>query len=244
MELYRVAASTDTSSPLSPPGLSTLALPTPHTSTLELSVFGSRIDDSRKVFTGLKNPQELRSPNITATTGQRSITHLAYQNFELLNHYVSTASQSLSTRPTVREIWQNVYVEGNARLWEMKARRHQSLALATSIPAFQQVTQDNCDALFATSGIIAMIAFTLPCSIPEDVLSSIDHITDFFVLLRGIHTVLQSALGWILGGRLGPTTGYDFDPPSQPLADNLNTRFADLKRLVDQQNSKTALQDT
>ena len=66
----------------------------------------------------------------------------------------------------------------------------------------------------------------------DDPSSEIDNFTDFFVLVRGISTVLHSAFDLLVQGRMKYLTEHDYDPPSQSLSDDTNTVFQELYRLA------------
>ena len=83
-------------------------------------------------------------------------------------------------------------------------------ALNSALPYLSTISPDNCDALFAFAGIVALSVFALPmtsskvnsvCSC-----SPIDDILDFFPLIRGIGSLVRngSTLSWINRGDLQP----------------------------------------
>ncbi len=85
------------------------------------------------------------------------------------------------------------------------ALRHNDTALVSFRVALQQVTKENCDALFGFSTILLVL--TLAFAQTHSHLKEHDPIEDLiqvFTLLQGTRSVLDSAMRWIATGPLGP----------------------------------------
>lgn len=174
-------------------------------------------------------------------------------DLELLHHYTTGTCFSLSSIPSKQQTWQIAvpreakshgfllhallaisavnlwYVNPTKRhLYERAALNHWNLALATSIPALNEVTPYNCHALFAMSGIVSVLSFASPhsgkCGMPSD---PVNDILGVFTLIRGVTTVVQNAQEWIAQGSLGALIDYSRNPTTSPLS--LKTRVLLLK---------------
>ncbi len=182
-------------------------------------------------------------------------SHLNLLDLELMHHYSTVTCYSFSVLPFKQNTWQDavpreaqsynflmhamlaiaavqlVHARPDGhQLYKEAARRHQNLALRTSIQHLHNVTQSNCHALFALSSIVAMLALKFPY--PSNSRSSsapVDEIVDFFRLIRGVKTVLESASDWLLGGWLAPLLHYDWDPTLVPLPDDLRVAFDEVE---------------
>ena len=175
-------------------------------------------------------------------------------DLELLHHYTTSTCFPLSSIPSNRQIWQIAvpreakshgcllhallaistvnlwYVNPTKRhLYERAALHHWNLALATSIPALNEVTRHNCRAQFAMSGIVSVLSFVSPHSgkfgMPSD---PVNDILSVFTLIRGVTTVVQSAQEWIAQGSLGALIDCGWNPTTSPLSEDASVAFEKL----------------
>lgn len=102
------------------------------------------------------------------------------------------------------------------------ANSHRQLALQKALSPLSRISPANCHALFAFAGVIALSAFASPTdSGPNATASPVDKILEFFPLIRGIQTVIRSALPWIAEGSMNPMMNRQwdrlkFEPESMP----------------------------
>jgi len=73
-------------------------------------------------------------------------------------------------------------------LYKKKARYHHYLALTSSISELIHIDEENCHALFATSGIVAFLAFVPQSPSNDAVATPLGDMYNVFVLVRGIKT--------------------------------------------------------
>ncbi len=73
-------------------------------------------------------------------------------------------------------------------LYKKKARYHHYLALKSSISELNHIDEENCHALFATSGIVAFLAFVPQSPSNDAVATPLGDMYNVFVLVRGIET--------------------------------------------------------
>ena len=112
--------------------------------------------------------------------------------------------------------------------YEEAATRHQYLALTSPIPFLHNITRTNCHALFALSNVVSVLNLVYPSStgLQSDPL---DNILDFFVVIRGVKTVLKSASEWIANGSLAQLISYDWHPTMFPLREDVKNTFERLE---------------
>ena len=184
----------------------------------------------------------------------KAVFILSQLDLELLHNYTTATCFSLSTDLSKQQIWQFAvpreaashdfllhallaisamnlwYVNPTKRhLYERAAVSHRNLALITSIPALNEVTDDNCHALFAMSSIISVLCFVLPHSAQSVTLSDpVNDIVSVSKLIRGVKTVLHSAREWIALGSLGGLVDYNWDPTSLALPEEARLAFEKL----------------
>ena len=151
-------------------------------------------------------------------TWQESVPKEA-QSYDFLMHsLLSIAASQLMHARTPRYL-----------LYEQASRDHQRLALIASKPYLDKVTPSNCNALFALSSLVAIISLKFPYpSVTGSMSSPVDETIDFFRLLRGSQTVLQSASEWLLPGWLAPLIHYNWHPKLVPLPPDLQAAFTEL----------------
>ena len=184
----------------------------------------------------------------------KAVFILSQLDLELLHNYTTTTCFSLSTDPSKQQIWKVAvpreaashdfllhallaisavnlwYVNPtNHHLYERAAVSHRNLALITSIPALNEVTADNCHALFAMSSIISVLCFVLPYSaqlgMPSDPVNDIVSVSK---LICGVKTVLHSAREWVALGSLGGLVNYNWDPTTLALPEEARLAFEKL----------------
>ena len=184
----------------------------------------------------------------------KTVFILSQLDVELLHNYTTATCFSLSTDPSKQQIWQVAvpreaashefllhallaisavnlcYVKPTQRhLYERAALRHRNLALITSIPALNEVTADNCHALFAMSSIISVLCFVLPYDAQLVTLSDpVNDIVSVSKLICGVKTVLHSAREWVALGSLGGLLNYNWDPTTLALPEEARLAFEKL----------------
>ena len=172
--------------------------------------------------------------------------HLHLPKLRYLSYYTITTCFTMSRKPSLRHAWQVAIPQEavshghlmyamlalaavhlmwtdlpHRKMHERKARHYQSLALTSSIPVFRNITPTKCHTLFATSGIIAHLAFAFQSMSANALASPVDDILDFFTLIRGTKTVLDSARDCIIQGRLKGITEHNWNPKIIPLKGTL-----------------------
>ena len=174
------------------------------------------------------------------------------QDLKLMHHYARSTYLTLTDDPSVEHIWQdNVPREAFHHIFLMHgllalsalhlsltttndnqdnhdlAIRHYTAALNLYTTALNDVTEENCHALFAFSSLAAIIAFAMSqasshteCTLMQDTL-------EIFRMLRGINAVVQVASDWIrqgpLGGLLRPTRVRNISPLDEDVERALKT---------------------
>lgn len=151
-------------------------------------------------------------------------------DLELMHHYVTVVSSTLSDRPAIQDLWQIAIpkealahpflmhgllaisalhlahneTETQARYRDL-AMKHYNVTLLTFRPMLSQITNDNCHSLFAASSVVAIFALALPQTPGVDMLSSpIDEMIKISELGRGVYSLVKNASEWIKQGNLGP----------------------------------------
>ncbi|KAK9360724.1 hypothetical protein V1504DRAFT_453755 [Lipomyces starkeyi] len=158
---------------------------------------------------------------------------LYMRDLELMHHYSTQTYRTWSEAPEIQEIWKTVIPKealahhflmhgllalsalhliqinsGDKSPSQMMyveiATRHQSLALSSFRPELNNITPLNCNALFAFSSILSIIAFaSSQCTGIEPGMAPVEEILRAFSLLRGVYEILRSAWDWIEKGQLG-----------------------------------------
>jgi len=152
----------------------------------------------------------------------------------LMRHYALTTSLSLAGGPAFTSIWQDLIpseAESNPFLMHgllaitaldlahshparqqfyfVLAARHQDMAITLFRPTLNGITEENSSAVFAYSGVAAIIAFAMPQVSgvpPSDVVADL---LEIFKLVRGVHAVINAAWGWIDRGSLAPLIRFE-----------------------------------
>ena len=120
-------------------------------------------------------------------------------------------------------------------VYEETATRHRNLALAFSIKQLHNINPMNCKALFAFSGIVSFLNLVLPHSPSAALdLDPLDDIIEFFVVLRGVKTVLKSAMEWIAHGSFAQIPRHDWNPIVAPLQDDVESAFGHLEERIEE----------
>ena len=199
----------------------------------------------------------------------KSVFILSQLDLELLHNYTTATCFSLSSDASKQQIWQVAvpreavshdfllhallaisavnlcYVNPTERhLYERAAVTHRNLALITSIPALNEVTADNCHALFAMSSIISVLCFVLPYGAQWETLSDpVNDIVSVSKLICGVKTVLHSAREWIALGSLGGLVNYNWDPTALALPEEARLAFEKLFDLNKRETRDGSIRD-
>ena len=101
-------------------------------------------------------------------------------------------------------------------VYEEAATRLRNLALTSSILFLYNIKRTNCHALFALSNVVSVFNLAYPSStgLQSDPL---DNILNYSVVIRGVKTVLKSAIEWIANGSLAQLISYNWHPIIVPL---------------------------
>ncbi|KAJ8103614.1 hypothetical protein POJ06DRAFT_242448 [Lipomyces tetrasporus] len=187
------------------------------------------------------NPLHISS-NLIARNCQFT-SDLYMHDLELMHHYSTQTYRTLSDARELQEIWQTIVPKvalnhrflmhgllalsafhlvrlnsaDNVRIVYMEiARRHQVLSLCSFRPETDNITTLNCDAVFAFSGILSVIAFaSSQCTEIEQGMTPVEEVLQAFGLIRGVSEILRTSWDWIGKGQLAP------------LVQNMGTRIAD-----------------
>lgn len=82
---------------------------------------------------------------------------------------------------------------------------HQHIALASFTPTLKNITEGNCNALFAFSCVIAAMSFAFfQSSDSVNAMTDTSGFLDVFDLLRGAATIVREGQHWIDQGSMGP----------------------------------------
>ena len=158
------------------------------------------------------------------------VPQLGLSDLTLLHHYTTSTASTMSDATQVIEVWKEAVprlavannflmhaVLGVAAahlahvcpaengLYQKRASVLRSQALQSALPCLNNLTPDNCDALFAFASMVAFSMFALPASSDAGVAPSpLDDILEFFPLVRGIGSLLRNGnmLAWIKKGDL------------------------------------------
>ena len=209
-----------------------------------------------------RRPSDFRSPMLTPRPSSPSPTYLSLLDLELMHHWTIEGCFSFSSIREKYHVWQ-VDVPKEAlkyeflmhallaisavhlmytrperyQVYEKGARIHRNMALSLSIPHLNQVTAENCHALFAMSNIVANLAFVFPHSVSAHLPPTpLDDILNYFVLLRGAKTILKSAAEWITQGPLAELARFKCNPSTEALPEDIKTT---LDRLVEANDNTT-----
>ena len=175
------------------------------------------------------------------------------QHIELMNYYDVHTYLTLSKNPILVSLWKEVVpkhafkhpfllqgllaIAAQHKLHHDKnhmesavlidtANRYQQEALATYIHLLNDITEDNCHALFAFSQVIVLISYSrLSLGIHEGSgpHSLIAGVVDIFDLLKGTFAIAHQASTWLHASDLAPMMG---DMPTMPLRESLSASRA------------------
>jgi hypothetical protein len=147
------------------------------------------------------------------------------------------------------------------------AMRHKHLALSQFTPLLDHITEENCEALFALSSLVAILSFASQNFVITRTAKSVADVVDIFRLIRGVAAVVGQARKWIEKGALAPLLRKQPDkktlsvlelPPGIPARlqslfalcqracpDDgiLSMKLAAVQHLVDVSNASTAVRD-
>ncbi|KAJ0162104.1 Sterol uptake control protein 2 [Colletotrichum tanaceti] len=136
--------------------------------------------------------------------------------------------------------------------YALHASRHQSDAIAGLRGSLAQITADNCHALFATSSLLLLNAYSTfpyqrgrsprssPRSSPPPQSGSppdaptVDDILDVFLLVRGMNHILSSAQPVIQAGPFAPFFAEVVTPASTPLLDAVARRLQSFRSALEE----------
>lgn len=191
----------------------------------------------------------------TDLPGQPS-TDLNVSDLELLHHFTTVAYKTIPSRAArdIHELWQVPilqlgfkhefllrgilalsalhlgYLRPDCReRYVLKASNHQSVALQAFQEALARVDTSNCQAIFAFSCIIVILAFATPRS-PEGGFKK--EILDWFHLVRGCSSVLQAQWDTIANSFLAPLLRESMSNDTAPAYSVPNSgRITDLARI-------------
>ncbi|GKT63086.1 DUF814 domain-containing protein [Colletotrichum tofieldiae] len=184
------------------------------------------------------------------TTGPVEPVHLSkwITDLELMHHYSTTTCLTLPRSNDVSQIWQFEvprlgltymflmheilaisalhlgYLHPEQReSYALHASQHQSDAIAGMRESLMQITPDNCHALFGTSSLLVLNAYsTFPYqrgSSQNPDVPTVDDILDVFLLVRGMSHILSSSQPIIQAGPFAPFFTEVVTPASTPLLD-------------------------
>ncbi|MCJ1397703.1 hypothetical protein MMC11_000899 [Xylographa trunciseda] len=174
-----------------------------------------------------------------------------------MRHYTLATSFALARSPMFTSIWQDVVpreAESNPFLMHGllaltaldlahcqtlrqqsyfdHAVRHQDMAIALFGPTLTSITEENSSAVFAYSGVAAIIAFAMPQvsgKLPSDPIADL---LEIFKLIRGIYAVLDAARVWIDRGNLSAPIRFERDVMLVPAP----AEVEDALRILDERN--------
>ncbi|KAF2179553.1 hypothetical protein K469DRAFT_595511 [Zopfia rhizophila CBS 207.26] len=92
--------------------------------------------------------------------------------------------------------------------WRSLSLGHLDLGLTVYMSLLGSITPENCNALFAFSGLLPLLSFGYPITDgtitqpPQGSPQAIDGIISLITLLRGIHTILNTSSRWVADGPL------------------------------------------
>ncbi|OCL09779.1 hypothetical protein AOQ84DRAFT_353863 [Glonium stellatum] len=116
------------------------------------------------------------------------------------------------------------------RAYYMLATHHQNIAINAMRMELSNITSENCHALFATSSLVTLTAFSSPGSINPD--APIDDLMDIFLLIRGMYGILKEAWEMIREGPLGSILDSGIAPPPAPLPVTLLAQLTKLNTFI------------
>jgi hypothetical protein len=185
---------------------------------------------------------------------------LNLEDLELMHHFSTVVSVSLSGNPDIRHVWQVVVPKEGLRhrylmhcvlalsalhlvhaspqdseRYRRAAIRHQDIAVATFRPLLGDITAENCDALWASSALTVIFG-TAQYQILETPgvvkLSPLDGILEVCELVRGVYVIVQAAAQWIGSGPINPLLVYDFAAHAPELAPDVIDAIQAVKNCV------------
>ena len=226
-----------------------------------LEVSSNHFQQSSRQDAAIKAPLGLQVP----ITSQLSLLDL-----ELMHHYSTVTCFELSKVPAKHPTWQTAVPRealtyhflmhallaisavhlmylcpSKQHIYEEAATRHRNRALTTSIPFLNNITPINCHALFALSNIISVLSLIFPHPSPPSSLGlssdPLNTTLEFFMVIRGVKTILSSAQEWIAHGPLYTFTQHNWEPSLAPLPNNAMAAFERLERKVEETVEEPAL---
>lgn len=167
--------------------------------------------------------------------GNSQLTRI--QEVELMHYYTAYTYRTLSNNPVLILLWKEVVpqhafqhpfllqgllaIAAQHKLHDRKAMNstylidavniYQREALASYIHLLNNITKDNCDALFAFSQVIVAISYSrLNLAIDAETRHPqrlVADIIDIFDLLKGALVIAEQAVAWLRAGDLAPMIG-------------------------------------
>ncbi|KAL9115845.1 MAG: hypothetical protein Q9227_000213 [Pyrenula ochraceoflavens] len=178
----------------------------------------------------------------------QTIQATSVQEVELMHHYTAYIYSTFSNNPVLTALWKEAVprhafrhrfllqgllaVAAQHKLHQEKGAKsspelveiadiYQQEALTTYIYLLDNITEDNCHALFAFSQVIVGISYSrLSLSMDDQTTHPhglIDAIVDIFELLKGALAIARQASSWLRAGDLEPMMG---DVPREAPSDN------------------------
>ncbi|KAF2088586.1 hypothetical protein K490DRAFT_64635 [Saccharata proteae CBS 121410] len=152
------------------------------------------------------------------------------RDLELLHHYSTFTYLTITEMQALRNVYQVVYprigysskpvmhgILGLSALHLAHLRpedrekylvistNHQNRAISEFRLALPQITQSNCDELYTLSSLTTILrCASMPMASDPYQPSPIDDTMEAFMLMRGVHQVIQSSFHWIASGPLQP----------------------------------------
>lgn len=199
-------------------------------------------------------PHERASFNEDPTALSPLSSHLDILDLELLHHWTTSGCFSFPETALKRQLWavgvpkeamkfeffmhsllalsavnmMHIYPE-RYLVYEKSARKHRNMALSQSIPHLNNITAENCSALWIMSTFVAVLAFAFPHSVSAGLPQTpLDDAIDYLVLLRGAKHVGRLAVNWLMKGPFAELTLFDLGAISETLPEDMTISFDNL----------------
>lgn len=217
-------------------------------------------------------PAERRTPGHDAAKLSLVQSTLNLHDLELMHHFSTVTCFTLTEKESIQRIWQ-VDIPSEALshtflmhgvlafaalhllqtsppskhpLYSDLAMTHQHLAITTFTPMLNNITEENCSALFAFSCVVAASSFAYLRFSDHHKSATVDikNLVDVFDLLMGCTVILRKTRPWVEEGRLAPLLRPDhFNPEFNESANSLALP-ADIETALESlmENSKSSTQ--
>ncbi|KAI9753960.1 MAG: hypothetical protein M4579_004920 [Chaenotheca gracillima] len=112
----------------------------------------------------------------------------------------------------------------------------QNAALKLVQSAMQEITRENCNAVFAFASLVVVFAFASPQFEESLILveQSEDATAEWVNLIRGVHTILKPSWEWIKNGKLGSLVLDGFESTPATLCNESARRLGEIRRLCEE----------